>query len=117
MSLLDSDLDLALQDMEQLQADDTGLPPQFTFAGLTWPCTRNTLKRGDAYEVGGKMVIYDFSIRVRLEALDSTGAQLFRAAPQPVSGDTIQMDTRYRVEFVDRAHGAFLTLLLTFDGK
>lgn len=119
MSLLDSELQDGLRDMEDLQAGpDTGRAPLFTWAGSEWPSTRNTLKSGSSYESGGKSIFYDFALRVRLDALDTTAARLFSDVTAPVSGDTLTIDSiRYRVEFVDRAHGAFLTLLLTFDGK
>jgi hypothetical protein len=113
MSLIDSDLQNGLDYMESLQDD-----PTFSWAGLTWPCTKNTLKTGAAFEIGGATVIFDFAIRVRLDALDSTKAQKFTQVQQPVKGNLITVaGAQYRIEFVDRAHAAFLTLLLTSDAK
>lgn len=119
MSLIDSELQDGLTEMEADQADDTeGVPPTFTWASFEWPCSRNTNKVGSAFEIGGKAIIYDFAIRVRLNALDTTGAQTFSDVTAPVSGNTLVQDgTTYRVEFVDTVHGGFLTLLLTFVAK
>lgn len=117
MSLLDSELQDGLSEMEADQADD-GVSKSFTFGGYEWPCSRNTNKAGSAYENGGKVVLYDFAIRVRRNAVDLSGAKTFSEITPPVSGNLLTQDgSSYRVEFVDTAHGAFLTLLLTFKAK
>jgi len=121
MSLIDSELQDGLADMEGDQSTD-GVPPLMSFGGYDWPVSLNTNKRGSAYEIGGKVIIYDFAARIRLNATDNSGAKQFSDIDPPESGTTGRClvtinETQYRVEFVDTAHGGFLTLLLSFDAK
>jgi hypothetical protein len=123
MSIIDSELQDGLAEMEADQSTD-GVPNLMTFpvGSYQWPVSLNTNKRGSAYEIGGKVILYDFAARVRLNAIDRSGAQTFSDIDPPQSGTTgrclVTIDgTQYRVEFVDTAHGGFLTLLLTTDAK
>jgi len=121
MSLIDSELQDGLLEMESDQSTD-GEPVTMTYGGADWPVSQNTIKRGSAYEVGGKVVLYDYAVRIRLNAQSIGGSQTFSEIEPPESGTTGRClvtinDQQYRVEFVDTAHAAFLTLLLTTDAK
>jgi hypothetical protein len=111
MSLMDSELQQGLSELESDQSDD-GTPPQFSWAGHTFPCAIGTMKRGSTVEIGGKIVSFDFSIRVRMNATATDGT-VFSDAVQPLAGNQlVQDEITYEIEFVDKAQGAFLTLLL-----
>jgi len=112
MSLIDSELQDGLSEMESDQSTD-GEAPTFIYAGKTWPCSVGTKKRGNTLEIGGKVVTFDFSLRVRRNVLDTSGATEFSAVTVPKSGNDITQDgTVYTIEFVDAAHGAFYALYL-----
>jgi hypothetical protein len=112
MSLMDSELQQGLSDLERDQSDD-GTPPQFTWAGYVFPCVVSTKKRGSTVEIGGKVISFDFSIRVRLNAVATDETTVFSDVVQPLAGNQLIQDgTAYEIEFVDTAQGAFLTLML-----
>jgi hypothetical protein len=112
MSLLDSELQQGLSELESDQSDE-GVPPQFTWAGYVFPCVVSTKKRGSTVEIGGKVISFDFSIRVRKNAIATDGKTVFEDVVQPLAGNDLAQDgTTYSIEFVDTAQGAFLTLML-----
>jgi hypothetical protein len=111
MSLIDSELQDGLSEMEADQSTD-GVTQLVTYAVKDWPCSTGTKKRGQTVEIGGKVIVFDFSIRIRKNAVASGGVEFQTVAVPRPGNNVVHDETTYTIEFVDTAFDAFYALYL-----
>lgn len=114
MSRYDEELKPGFAEFESDQSDDAGLPPQVKIGGLTWPCTKSTIKVGRVHVIGGVQFTYDFTVHIRTDAIADDEQTIYCDVDDLTPGKaTVIIDgATYRVEFVDFGHNAFVALFL-----
>jgi hypothetical protein len=112
MSLMDSELQQGLTELESDQSD-SGTSPQITVGGLVWPCVRGSKKVGKQFQTsGGFTYDYDFQIHIRKNAVSSDGSTVFSSVTLASGDEVTESSTVYRVSFVDTSQGAYVALFL-----